>query len=63
LAGFGLPVWLVNAVVELYHDYRDAGPNGSAAQVSDAVQRLTGQTPRTLDLILQEYRAAQITGA
>ena len=32
LAGFGLPVWLVNAIVELYRDYRDAGPDGYAAR-------------------------------
>ena len=63
LEGFGLPVWMVNAVVELYQDYRESGPDGYAAQISDAVQRLTGKTPRTLDLLLQEYRAAQTTGA
>jgi uncharacterized protein YbjT (DUF2867 family) len=52
LRGFGLGDWMVTALVELFADYRRSGTDGYAAQVSEAVQRLTGRAPRTLDELL-----------
>jgi uncharacterized protein YbjT (DUF2867 family) len=52
LRGFGLRDWMVTALVELFADYRRSGTDGYAAQVSEAVQRLTGRAPRTLDELL-----------
>ena len=37
LEGFGLPEWLVGALVDLYQDYRRSGTDGYAAQVTDTV--------------------------
>ena len=54
LSGFGMPQWLVGALVDLYQDYRRSGTDGYAAQVTDTVQQLTGHPPRTLDQLLAE---------
>ena len=54
LAGFGMPEWLVGALVDLYQDYRRSGTDGYAAQVTETVQQLTGRPPRTLDQLLAE---------
>jgi uncharacterized protein YbjT (DUF2867 family) len=54
MAGFGLDPWLVNAVVELYADYRRSGPDGYAASRDDALATLLGRAPRTLDDLLAE---------
>jgi uncharacterized protein YbjT (DUF2867 family) len=58
LAGFGLPEWLIGALVDLYQDYRRSGTDGYAAQVTDTVQRLAGRPSRTLDQLLAEQPAA-----
>ena len=55
LAGFGMPAWLVGALVDLYQDYRHSGTDGYAAQVTDTVQRLTDRPPRTFDQLLAEH--------
>jgi uncharacterized protein YbjT (DUF2867 family) len=54
LLGFGMPEWVVGALVDLYQDYRRSGTDGYAAQVTDAVQQLTGRPPRTLDQLLAQ---------
>ena len=54
LAGYGMPEWLVGGLVELFQDYRRSGRDGYAAQISDAVKRLTGRSARTLDDLLAE---------
>jgi uncharacterized protein YbjT (DUF2867 family) len=54
LAGFGMGEWMVGALVDLFEDYRRSGPDGYAAQVTDAVKRLTGKDPRSLDDMLSE---------
>jgi uncharacterized protein YbjT (DUF2867 family) len=54
LAGFGMGDWLVNGLVELFQDYRASGGDGYAAQVSDAVPRLTGHPARSLDQLLSD---------
>jgi uncharacterized protein YbjT (DUF2867 family) len=58
LEGFGMPQWLIGALVDLYQDYRRSGTDGYAAQVTDTVQRLTGRPPRTLEQLLAEQTAA-----
>jgi uncharacterized protein YbjT (DUF2867 family) len=58
LRGFGLPDWMVGALVDLYQDYRRSGTDGYAARVTDTVQRLTGRRPRTLDELLADQSAA-----
>jgi len=54
MLGAGLPGWMVDALIELYQDYRRSGLDGYAAQVSDTVQAITGRPPRTLDQALTE---------
>lgn len=54
MLGAGLPGWLADALVELYQDYRRSGTDGYAAAVSDAVERITGKPPRSLDQALAE---------
>lgn len=54
LGGFGLSEWLVEALVDLYQDYRRSGTDGYAAQVTDTISRLTGRPPRTLDQLLSD---------
>jgi uncharacterized protein YbjT (DUF2867 family) len=54
LKSWGLDDWLVGALVELYRDYRRSGTDGYAAQVSDAIERLTGRPPRSLEELLAE---------
>jgi uncharacterized protein YbjT (DUF2867 family) len=54
MLGAGLPGWLADALVELYQDYRRSGTDGYAAAVSDSVERITGQPPRSLDQALTE---------
>jgi uncharacterized protein YbjT (DUF2867 family) len=58
LAGFGLGDWQVDALVDLFQDYKRSGTDGYAAQVTDTVERLTGRPPRTLDQLLAEEPAA-----
>ena len=60
LAGFGMGDWMTGALVDLFKDYRTSGSGGYAAQVTDAVTRLTGREPRSLDGLLTESLA---TGA
>jgi uncharacterized protein YbjT (DUF2867 family) len=55
---WGLGEWLANALVELYQDYRRSGIDGYAAQATDTVPNLTGETARSLDQLLAESRAA-----
>jgi len=54
LQAFGLPAWLVGALIDLFQEYRRSGPDGYAAQVTDTVQRLTGRPARTLEQLLAE---------
>jgi uncharacterized protein YbjT (DUF2867 family) len=54
LLGFGLDDWFTDALVGLYQDYRRSGPNGYASRVTDTVERITGQPPRSLDGLLSE---------
>jgi uncharacterized protein YbjT (DUF2867 family) len=54
----GLGEWLVSGLVGLYQDYRSSGADGYAAQVTDAVERLTGRAPRSLDQLLAEAPGA-----
>jgi uncharacterized protein YbjT (DUF2867 family) len=54
MLGFGMDPWTVEAVVELYDSYRTSGPDGFAAQVTDTVHQLTGQTPSTLEHLLAQ---------
>jgi len=53
LAG-GIPPWYVENLLELFRFYRE----GQAANVSDAIQQLTGRAPRTLDAYLAENKQA-----
>jgi uncharacterized protein YbjT (DUF2867 family) len=57
LLGFGLGEWLVEALIELFQDYRRSGTDGYAARVTDTVERLTGRPPRSLDQLLAEHTA------
>jgi uncharacterized protein YbjT (DUF2867 family) len=57
LLGFGLGEWLVEALIELFQDYRRSGTDGYAARVTDTVERLTGRPPRSLDQLLAEQPA------
>jgi uncharacterized protein YbjT (DUF2867 family) len=54
LLGAGLSEWFANALVGLYQDYRRAGTDGYAAQITDTVERLTGRPARSLDDLLRE---------
>jgi uncharacterized protein YbjT (DUF2867 family) len=54
MLGVGLQRWMVDALVELYQDYRRSGLDGYAAQVHDSVQAITGRPPRTLDQALTD---------
>jgi uncharacterized protein YbjT (DUF2867 family) len=58
LTGFGMGDWMVRALVDLFADYRRSGRDGYAAQVTDAVSRLTGREPRSLDGLLSDAVAA-----
>ena len=57
LLGVGLDEWFVDALVGLYQDYRRSGTDGYASAVTDAVERLTGVPPRSLDALLSELPA------
>ena len=54
LRGFGLNEWLVDALVDLFREYRRSGTDGYTAEVSDTVARVTGRQPRSLDDLLAE---------
>ena len=54
LLGAGLDAWFTDALIGLYQDYRRSGTDGYAAQVTDAVQRLTGRQARSLGDLLRE---------
>jgi uncharacterized protein YbjT (DUF2867 family) len=62
LAGFGVGDWMVACLAEMYEDYQRSGPDGYASRVTDAVQRVTGRPPRSLDGLLAEWRAATSAG-
>jgi uncharacterized protein YbjT (DUF2867 family) len=61
LSGFGLDGWLVEALVDLYRDYKRSGVDGYASEVTTTVQDLTGRSSRTLDALVEESRDA-LTG-
>lgn len=48
MLGAGIPHWMVDALIELYQDYRHSGLDGYAAQIHNDVLQVTGQAPRTL---------------
>jgi uncharacterized protein YbjT (DUF2867 family) len=50
----GLSQWFADALVGLYQDYRHSGTDGYAAQVTNAIEQVTGRPPRTLDDLLRE---------
>jgi uncharacterized protein YbjT (DUF2867 family) len=52
LAGFGLPAFLTEGLVELYQLFRDGYP--AAAQVTDAVEVVTGCRARSTDDVIAE---------
>ena len=54
LLGFGMDEWTVNALVELYQDYKRSGTDGYAAEVTSTVEDLTGSPARSLDQLLSE---------
>jgi uncharacterized protein YbjT (DUF2867 family) len=54
LAGYGMGEWLVESLVELFQEYGRSGTDGYASVVSDAVERLTGKPPRSLDALIAE---------
>jgi uncharacterized protein YbjT (DUF2867 family) len=58
LLGYGMDVWLVDALVGLFAEYRRSGTDGYAAAVSGDVERITGQPPRSLDQMLAELQPA-----
>jgi uncharacterized protein YbjT (DUF2867 family) len=58
LVGFGLGEWLAGALVDLYRDYKRSGAEGYASQVTTSLQDLTGNSPRSLDALLEESRDA-----
>ena len=60
LVAMGLGEWMVAGLVELFQDYRRSGHDGYAAKVTDAVQRLTGRPPRTLEQLLAELSAPAV---
>ncbi len=47
----GTPDWLADAILELYADYRD----GAGDQVTNVVERLTDQRPRSFDEFAVDY--------
>jgi hypothetical protein len=57
LLGYGLGEWLVNALIDLYQDYRRSGPDGYASEVTETVDRITGRQPRSLRSLLSEQPA------
>lgn len=59
LAGYGVNAWMVARLAEMYQDYQRSGSAGYAAQVTDVVQRVTGQPARSLDRLLAEWQAAR----
>jgi uncharacterized protein YbjT (DUF2867 family) len=54
LLGFGMDGWMVNALVELYQDYKRSGADGYAAEVTSTVEDLTGSPARSLDQLLSD---------
>jgi uncharacterized protein YbjT (DUF2867 family) len=54
LATAGMPSWQIDGLLEDYAHYR----RGEAAQVSSAVQQVTGHAPRTIDSFAHDYAAA-----
>lgn len=54
LLAAGLSAWYAGGLTELYRFYRD----GKGAVVTDAVERVTGQAPGTVDAYLADHRAA-----
>lgn len=54
LMSFGVDEWFAAALVGLYQDYRRSGTDGYAAQVTDTVERITGEPARSLDQLLGE---------
>jgi uncharacterized protein YbjT (DUF2867 family) len=51
----GAGEWLATAEVELFEQYRQSGAFGYASAVTETVERLTGNPPRTLDDVLAEW--------
>ena len=56
LLGLGMDEWFVAALIGLYEDYRRSGTDGYAAQVTDTVERITGEPARSLDRLLAELQ-------
>ena len=55
LLASGMDEWLVTAEIELFEEYRRAGAFGYASAITEAVERLTGNAPRTLDNLISEW--------
>jgi len=54
LHGFGIPQWQAEGLIEDYAHYR----RGEAADVSTAVQEVTGKPPRTFAQFARDYKPA-----
>lgn len=54
MASTGLPPWKVQALISLFHFYR----NGGGAMISPAVTQITGHPARTIDAYLSEHIGA-----
>jgi uncharacterized protein YbjT (DUF2867 family) len=51
----GMDEWQAMAETELFGEYRQAGAFGYASAVTETVERLTGDPPRTLDDLIAEW--------
>ena len=51
----GMDEWHAAAQLELFEEYRRAGAFGYASAVTETVERLTGNAPRTLDNLIAEW--------
>jgi hypothetical protein len=54
LTATGMPAWQIDGLLEDYAQYGQ----GEAAQVSSAVEHVTGLAPRTIDRFARDYAAA-----
>lgn len=62
LLGAGLDQWFAGALIGLYQDYRRSGTDGYASTLTNTVQQLTGQPPRSLDRLLSEPDPSTLGG-
>jgi uncharacterized protein YbjT (DUF2867 family) len=63
MLGAGMREWFVDALIELYREYRRSGPDGYAGQVHPTVAKITGEEPRTLEQALDADIPAALSAA